>query len=151
MPPFGKGIDADGVRALFLDGVGTAAIAAAHGVGQRRVQQLVADLRPKPLAEPDDDELEALIIDQRRRLGSSYGTQMMEGALHEAYPHLWYVPVKRHRGEPGHTRDVPVSSPASLPAFFMKAFMLSPHSIHFPGKKTPGGAGTHTVFPGVAP
>ena len=88
MPPFGKGIDADGVRALFLDGVGTAAIAAAHGVGQRRVQQLVADLRPKPLAEPDDDELEALIIDQRRRLGSSYGTQMMEGALHEAYPHL---------------------------------------------------------------
>jgi hypothetical protein len=31
-------------------------------VGQRRVQQLVADLRPEPLAEPDDDELEALIV-----------------------------------------------------------------------------------------
>ena len=81
------GVDADSVRyvvrALFIAGMCTAAIAATHGVGQRRVQQLVADLRPEPLAEPDDDELEALIILQRWRLGASYGTQMMEGALYE--------------------------------------------------------------------
>ena len=82
------GVDADSVRALFIAGMCTAAIAATHGVGQRRVQQLVADLRPEPLAEPDDDELEALIILQRWRLGASYGTQMMEGALYEAYPLL---------------------------------------------------------------
>ena len=88
MPPFGKGVDADSVRALFIAGMCTAAIAATHGVGQRRVQQLVADLRPEPLAEPDDEELSALIIHQQRRLGSSYGTQMMEGALYEAYPLL---------------------------------------------------------------
>ena len=75
------GVDADSVRALFIAGMSTAAIAATHGVGQRRVQQLVADLRPEPLAEPDDDELEAIIILQRWRLGASYGTQMMEGAL----------------------------------------------------------------------
>jgi hypothetical protein len=55
------GVDADSVRALFIAGMSTAAIAATHGVGQRRVQQLVADLRPEPLAEPDDDELEALM------------------------------------------------------------------------------------------
>ena len=77
------GVDADSVRALFNAGMCTAAIAATHGVGQRRVQQLVADLRPEPLAEPDDEELSALIIHQQRRLGSSYGTQMMEGALYE--------------------------------------------------------------------
>jgi hypothetical protein len=88
MPPFGQGVDADSVRALFIAGMCTAAIAETHGVGQRRVQQLVADLRPEPLAEPDDEELSALIIHQQRRLGSSYGTQMMEGALYEAYPLL---------------------------------------------------------------
>ena len=38
-------VDADNVRALFIAGMCTAAIAATHGVGQRRVQQLVADLR----------------------------------------------------------------------------------------------------------
>ena len=45
----------DSVRALFIAGICTAAIAPTHGVGQRRVQQLVADLRPEPLAEPDDE------------------------------------------------------------------------------------------------
>jgi sensor histidine kinase regulating citrate/malate metabolism len=40
------GVDADSVRALFIAGMSTAAIAATHGVGQRRVQQLVADLPP---------------------------------------------------------------------------------------------------------
>ena len=64
MPPFGQGVDADSVRALFIAGMCTAAIAETHGVGQRRVQQLVADLRPEPLAEPDDEELSALISDR---------------------------------------------------------------------------------------
>jgi hypothetical protein len=36
MPPFGQGVDADSVRALFIAGMSTAAIAATHGVGDTR-------------------------------------------------------------------------------------------------------------------
>ena len=57
----------------------------------------------------------------RRRAPHSLASQfeVPTGKKTPGYP----VPVKRHRGEPGHTRDTRDT---------------------LPGKKTPGGAGTHT-------
>ena len=79
--------DYDAVRRLFVAGMAVSAIAQQAGVGERRVQQLVADLRPAAHAlEPEDPELEVMMHIMRRQLGPNYGTAMMEGALRAAYP-----------------------------------------------------------------
>ena len=75
------------IRMLFVAGMATSALAADAGVSQRRVRQLVADLRPAARErEPTDDELDAMIMRQRWELGQYWGIAMMEGALHGAYP-----------------------------------------------------------------
>ena len=81
-------IDYDVVRALFAAGNSVPSIASKAGVGERRIRQVVCDLRPGPLPVPDDAELDTMIVEQRKQLGANYGIVMMEGALHFGYPGL---------------------------------------------------------------
>ena len=75
------------------------------------------------------------------------------------YPTVLYVPVKRHRGEPGHTRDTrDTRAHAGTRITRTNLTTKHPNPTTHPhdratamataetGKKTPGGAGTHASF-----
>ena len=84
-------VDSRHVQAAFVAGATTTAIALHAGVSKRRIQQLTRHLRPAPLPAPDDATLDAMIAEQRKRLGPNYGFIMMQGALRAANPGFTYA------------------------------------------------------------
>ena len=84
-------VDSRHVQAASVAGATTTAIALHAGVSKRRIQQLTRHLRPAPLPAPDDATLDAMIAEQRKRLGPNYGFIMMQGALRAANPGFTYA------------------------------------------------------------
>ena len=85
----------DGVMMLFAAGLSTRQIAddPRCEYGLRRVQQLVAPLRPEPPPVPDAVSMDELVANARAGHGPNYGTPMLLGALRSAYPG-WAFPER---------------------------------------------------------
>ena len=80
-------ITAAAAIALFVAGAGTASIASVTGVGQRRIQQLVAGVQTaQQLPVPSEALFAAMVMTAVAQHGHNYGTIMLQGALRAAYP-----------------------------------------------------------------
>ena len=59
----------EAMQLLFLAGISTRCIAERTQLSQRRVQAIVQPVRPASLPAPDDDTLDAMVLEQHDRLG----------------------------------------------------------------------------------